>query len=281
MHHTFKKIVVLINDISKIDDLLQKGVEFSKQHKKTLEVLFVQEKPTDSLLGFLLPSYSKAYTPLDRDKVKEKIQKYISQLDKDTQSEVIILEENILKRVLAHAKECKDTLFITNYDKKLSQKLLEKTPYSYWIFKNSSLTYNNILLPIELSNDAVDDIKLTQDIFPKSSIDIVHDYHYMIPSKEEDGSTSLIPVVGSIDTELHEETRKRQKNIFDNYKKEFHLNGTFIEEEKGLDKDLLNYIKDRNTDLVVIHHQEKRMFVPSLTFNLLDNVPSNFLVLNR
>jgi hypothetical protein len=281
MHHTFKRIVVLINDISNIDDLLQKGVDFSKQHKKTLEILFVQEKPTDSLLDYFLSSRSRAYIPLDKVQVKEKIQKYINQLDTDAKSEVTILEENILERVLAHAKTCKDILFITNYDKKLSEKLLEKTPYSYWIFKNSSLTYNNILLPIELSDEAVDDIKLTQDIFPQSAIDIVHDYRYMIPRTEKDGSATIVPIVGSVDKELHEGTREKQKRIFENYKKEFHVKGDFIEEKKGLEKDIVNYIKDKETDLVVIHHQEKLMFVPSLTLDLLEDVPLNFLVLNR
>jgi len=281
MHHTFKRVVVLINDISNIEDLVQKGIDFSKQQKKKLEILFVQERATDSLLDYFFSSPSKEYTPLNKDKVEKQIQKYIDQLDNKIEREVLILEENVLKRVLAYAKECKDILFITNYDKKLSEKLLEKTPYSYWIFKNSSLTYNNILLPIELSDDAVDDIKLTQDIFPKSSIDIVHDYHYMIPHTDKDGSPMLIPVVGSIDTKSHEGTRKKQKNIFDNYKKYFHVQGDFIEEKKGLDKDLIEYIKEKDTDLVVIHHKEKLMFVPSLTFNLLHELPSNFLILNR
>ena len=280
MKHMFKRVVVLINDINKIDDLLKKGVEFSKQHNKTLEVLFVQEKATNSLLDYFLSSHSKRYTSLDKDSLKEKIQKHIQQLDANLKSEIFITEENILKVVSTHAKECKDILFITNYNKYLSQKLLKKTPYSYWIFKNSSLTYNNIVLPIELSDDVTDDIKLTKDIFPKSSIGIVHDYRYMIPRVNSDGSAVIVPVIGNIDKELHHKTRAKHKSIFNNYKKKFNVDGDFIEEKRGLNKDLINYIKNRDTDLVVIHHHEEVMFVPSLTFNLLDKVSSNFLVLN-
>ncbi len=281
MHHIFQRIVVLIDDIKEIDDLLQKGIEFSKQHQKTLEVLFVQEKHSSSLLDYFTSSASKEYTRFDRYRVEEKIQKHIDQLDSSTKSEVTIVEEDILERVKLHASGCRDILFITNYDKKLSQKLLEKTPYSYWIFKNSSLDYSHILLPIQLSEEAKEDIKFTKEIFPRSRVCIVHDYHYMIPRKERDGSPTIIPVVGSVDKELHKETREKEKHLFENYKKEFGVEGDFLEEKKGLEKDLLNYIKGRETDLVVIHHQEKLMFVPSLTFDLLEDVPLNFLVLNR
>ena len=281
MHHIFKRVVVLINDINKIDDLIQKGVSFSKQHQTTLEVLFVQEKPTYSIFDYFRTFSSVKYLPLDKESVRVKIQKHLDLLDSGTKSSLLIVEEDTLERVLAHAKNCKDILFITNYDEKLSQKLLEKTPYSYWIFKNSSLTHNNILLPIELSEGARDDIKLTQDIFPQSSIGLVHDYRYMIPHNEKDGSMSIVPVVGHIDRELHQGIREKQKTVFENYKKEFNVEGDFIEEKKGISKDLMSYIKERDTDLVVIHHQEELMFVPSLTFNLLHEVHSDFLVLNR
>ena len=281
MLHTFKRVVVLINNIKNIDELLQKGIEFSKQHKTTLEVLFVQEKPSHSLFDYFLSSSSETYSPLDKDMVKAKIQKYIDELDNSIQSEVFIVEEDTLQRVLTHGKEGRNILFITNYNEKLSQKLLEKTPYSYWIFKNDSLNHTNILLPIVLSESAKEDIKLTQDIFPKSSIGIVHDYRYKIPTIKSDGFVSIIPIVSNIDSEFHKEAREKQKNIFEDYKKEFNVKGDFIEEKKGVEKDLLNYIKNRDTDLIVLHHQEEEMFIPSLTFNLLDEVPNDFLVINR
>ena len=281
MFHIFERVVVLINDIEKIDDLLKKGVEFANEHKKRLEVLFVHEKPTFSLPDYFFSSHSTKKAKLNRNRVENKIQKHIHQLDSSIKSVVFILEGSTLDSVLSHAKGSTDILFISSYEKKLTQKLLEKTPFSYLIFKNSSFIHHNILMPIELDDGVKDDIKLTKDIFPKSSIEIVHDYRYRIPNIETDGSISIVPVVGHLDKELHQETREKQRGLFENYKKEFNIQGNFIEEKKGLNIDLLNYIENRNTDLIVIHHQDEPMFVSSVTFNLLDAVSSDFLVLNR
>ena len=281
MFRVFEKVVVLINDIEKIDDLLKKGVEFANGHKKKLEVLFVHETPTFSLPDYFFSSHSSKKAKLDRNAVESKIKKHIHHLDSGIKSIVFILEGNTLNSVLSHAKGNTNILFISSYEKKTTQKLLEKTPYSYLIFKNSSFIHHNIIMPIELDAGAKDDIKLIKDVFPKSAIEIVHDYRYRIPNLETDGSISIVPVVGHLDKELHQETREKERNIFENYKKEFNIQGDFIEEKKGLNIDLLNYIENRDTDLIVIHHQEELMFVPSVTFNLLDKVSSDFLVLNR
>jgi len=281
MFHVFERVVVLINDIEKIDDVLKKGVEFANQHKKKLEVLFVHEKPTFSLPDYFFSSHPTQKTKLNKNIIENKIQKHIHLLDSSIEHVVFILEGNTLETVLNHAKGSKNILFISSYEKKLTQKLLEKTPYSYLIFKNSSFIHHNILMPIELDEGVKEDIRLTKDIFPKSSISIVHDYRYRIPTVEEDGSMLIVPVVSHLDKELHQGAREKQRGIFEDYKKEFNLQGDFIEEKKGLNRDLLNYIENQNTDLIVIHHQEEQMFVPSVTFNLLDAVSSDFLVLNR
>ena len=281
MFRIFERVVVLINDIENIDDLLKKGVEFANEHKKRLEVLFVHEKSVFSMSDYFFSSHSSKKDKLDIDKVKNKIQKHIYNLDSYIKSDIFISEETTLNSVLTHAKDNRNILFISNYEKKITQKLLQKTLFSYLIFKNNSFTPHNILMPITLEEGTKDDIKLTKDIFPKSSIEIVHDYRYKIPVVESDGLISIIPVVSHMDKELHIKTREKEKNIFEKYKKEFNVQGSFIEEKKGLNIDLLDYIEKRDTDLIVIHHQDEEMFVPSVTFNLLDEVSSDFLILNR
>ncbi len=281
MFHVFKKVVVLINDIEKIDDLLKKGIEFANQHKKRLEVLFVHEKPTFSLPDYFFLSHSSKKNKLDRDIVESKIQKHIHHFDSSIKSTIFILEGSTLSSVLSYAKEDNDMIFISSYNKKVTQKLLEKTPFSYLILKNNSFTYHNILMPIKIEKSTKDDIKLTKDIFPKSSIDIVHDYYYKTPDVETDGLVSVVTVVGHLDKELYKNSKERDKKLFENCKKEFNLEGDFMEEKKGLNIDLFEYIENRDVDLIVMHHQEEEMFVSSLTFDLLDKVSTDFLVLNR
>ncbi len=281
MFHVFKRVVVLINDIDKIDDLLKKGVEFANKHKKKLEVIFVHEKPT-----FFLPDYffllnSSKTDKLDKDTIKSKIQKHIHSFDSGMKSKISIFEGSTLSSVLSYAKEDNDMLFISSYDKKVTKKLLSKTPFSYLIFKNDVFTYHNILMPITLDKGTKDDIKLTKDLFPKSSIDIVHDYYYKTPDVQTDGLVSIVTVVGNLDKELYQKSKERDRNIFENCKKEFNLQGNFIEEKRGLNIDLVDYIENRDVDLIVVHHKDDEMFVSSVTYNLLDKVSSDFLVLNR
>ena len=281
MFHIFKRVVVLINDIDKIDDLLKKGVEFANQHKKILEVLFVHEKPTFSLPNYFFLSHSSKINKLDRDRVESKIQEHIHSFDSRIKSNISILEGTTIGSVLSYAKEDNDILFISSYDKKVSKKLLEKTPFSYFILKNNSFTYNNIIMPITIDKGTRDDIKLIKDIFPKSSIEIVHDYYYKTPDIQTDGLVSVVTVIGNLDKELYKNSKERDKKLFENCKKEFNLQGDFMEEKKGLNIDLVDYIENRDVDLVVIHHKDDEMFVSSVTFNLLDKVSSDFLVLNR
>ena len=276
MFRVCERVVVLINDIEKIDNLIKKGVEFANEHKKRLEVLFVHEAPTFSLPDYFFSSHSKK-AKLDRDRVESKIKEDIHKIDSGIKTLLFIVEGTTLDTVLSHAKGSTEILFITSYEKKTTQKLLKKTPYSYLILKNSSFTHHNILMPVELDDSTKDDIKLIKDIFPKSSIEIVHDYRYRIPYTEVD----IVPVVSHLDREIHQETRANERDIFESYKKEFNIQGDFIEEKESLNIDLLNYIESRETDLIVIHHQEELMFSPSVTFNLLDKVSSNFLILNR
>ena len=281
MFHIFKRVVVLINDIENIDDLLKKGIEFANQHKKRLEVLFVHEKPFFSLPDYFFLSSSSKKNSLDIDIVESKIKKHIHSFDSSIKSNISVVEGSTLESVLNYAKYDNDILFICNYNKKLTQKLLEKTAFSYFIIKSNSLTYNNIIMPIKIDKGTKDDIKLIKDIFPKSTIEIVHDYYYKEPEIETDGLISVVTVVGNLDRELYQKSKERDKNLFENCKKEFNLQGNFMEEKKGLNIDLVEYIQSRDVDLIVIHHQEDEMFVSSVTFNLLDKVSSDFLVLNR
>lgn len=281
MFRLFKRVVVLINNIENIDDLLKKGIEFANQHKKRLEVLFVHEKLFFSLPDYFFLSSSSKKNSLDIDIVESKIKKHIHFFDSNIKSNISVVEGHTLESVLNYAKDDNDILFICNYNKKVTQKLLEKTAFSYFIIKSNSLTYDNIIMPIKIDKSTKDDIKLIKDIFPKSTIEIVHDYYYKEPEIETDGLISVVTVVGNLDRELYQKSKERDKNLFENCKKEFNLQGNFMEEKKGLNIDLVEYIQSRDVDLIVIHHQEDEIFVSSVTFNLLDKVSSDFIVLNR
>jgi len=276
MTHIFKRIVVLINDVVEMESLLKKGVEFSKKHKTSLEVLFIHENHLFELPDYFLSPTAIAEKEINKEKIKEKIKSIIYSLEDKKETPIFIVEEDSLDRVLYHGKDNKDILFITSYHKELTQKLLEKTPYSYWILRSETTTYNNILLPIDLSEDSSNIIKLTKHIFPKSSISIMHEYRYILSE-----NAALAPVESYLGQEEYDSDKEREKEIFESYKKEFNLQGDFIQEKYKLDEDLINYITEKKSDLVVMHHQDADIFTsPSIIVHLLHTLPSDFLVFN-
>ena len=76
MHHLFDRVIVLLNDLENMDTLLKRGVEFSKKHETSLEVLYVHEEPFFAVPDFFLSEENRGKEEIDKHKVKEEIQKH-------------------------------------------------------------------------------------------------------------------------------------------------------------------------------------------------------------
>jgi hypothetical protein len=282
MNHIFKRVVVLLNEINNIDNLLEKAVAFSQQHETTLEVLFVHEEPLFKLPDFFLSEDKKSQNRVDKRLIKENIEKKLTKLGADKSISIMVLIDDTLDQVKAYGKEHKDILFITSYHESLNRKLLHKTAYSYWIIKNEGEGYNNILLPIDLNPKSEEVLKATQHLFPKAELRMVHDYRFTLnTSLIEDDHLRIAPIVSSIDIEINQTQKERQKELFEACKANFHIKGDFIEENRGLEEDLVEYIEKSEAELIVMYPEEIELFLSSsLIIKLLHRVPKDFLVLN-
>jgi len=282
MNHIFKRVVVILNEIEKIDNLLEKAVAFSNQHQTTLEVLFVHEEPLFKLPDYFLSDEKISKETIDKKKIKKSIQEKLNSLNPHKSVSILILVDDTLDQVLEYGKENKDILFITAYHEELNNKLLHKSPYSFWIVKNEIKSYRKILLPIDLNAKSVEVIKATEHIFPTVPLEMVHDYRFTLDmTLIEDDHLRITPIVSSIDIEISQERKERQRERFETYKRDFNLTGDFLEENEGLEEDLVEYINQSQAELIVMYPEEIELFLSSnLIIKLLHRVPKDFLVLN-
>lgn len=179
MEHIFNRVIVLVNDLEKMEMLLEKGVVFANGHNAFLEVLFVHEVPLFEIPDYFLSEEKIAEGLISKDKIHQEIEEVLKGLEIEKEPAILVYENDTVDRLLTLLKDTKETLVVTAYHTSLSAKLVEETPYAFWFIKEDERDYNNIALPMELEDEFEKCIKLTQHLFPKGEITLLHDYRSM------------------------------------------------------------------------------------------------------
>jgi len=282
MKHLFKRTVLLLNSMDKIDYLLAKAVEFSNRHNTTLEILYVLEEELFDLPDYFLSDEKIAEERIDKKKIKAKVQGHLQAFGEAKKAAIFVYVNDSVERVLHHGLEHKEVLFITPYHEALSRALLNKTPYSFWIIKNELENYKNIILPLDLKGRGKEVIHATQHIFEKSHLTLVHDYRYLVDvTAIQVDYLETVPIITPEMIEINEIRKKEQKEIFEALKKEFSVEGVFFEDDEALDNTLMKFIKEHKYDLTVLYHQDTELFLsPTLILELLKKVSTDFFIFN-
>ncbi len=280
--HPFKRVVVLLSDLENTHQLLQKAVDFSQQQQIILEILYVHEEALFEIPDYFLSENQIAHERLDKKRIKAKIQEQLVALGVQEKYAILIYENDTVNQLLYLFKEQKETLFITSYHQELNQKLIEKTPYSFWIIKKSVPQYKRIVLPLDFSENAKKALQITQQLFTKNVITIVHDYRYLLDAVDiQVDYLNLIPTLSPETIAFNNRLKEKQKEKFEKYKKEFTIKGDCIEGKGALDQDLMSYISKRGFDLTILCHQDSELFLsPSLIITLLKEVSTDFFIFN-
>ena len=281
MKHQYNRVVVLLNDFEKIDTLLERAVNFSKEHNTILEILYVHEEPLFDIPDYFLSDEKINENKIDPIKIKEKIQSHLDTYNLTESHAILVYLDDTVDRLLTHLSDAEHTLIVTTYNEALTTQLISKTPYSYWIIKNNNTdTYANMVFPSDLSDESKKVIGLTQHIFSSSRLHLLYDYRYILDTLAiREDYLNVTPVTIEIDTELNEQKKAEEKERFNDYKKEFNIEGTFLEGEDLLEDDLAKFIKD-NFDLTIIYRRDEELFSsPSLILSLMKKVSSDFFVI--
>lgn len=282
MSHFFKRVVVLLNDLEKIDNLLKKAFNFSIQHQTTLEILYVQEQELFEIPDYFLSDDTINNERLDKKSVKAKIEEHLLALDIQGDHAILIYEDDTVEQVLHYAKGQKDILFITAYHQEFSEKLVEKTPHSFWMLKNEIHHYNNIAIPLDLKEKGSTVVELAKDIFPTQQMTIIYDYRYLLDMMSvQIDYLNVVPVITPDVIALNKELKRNQKKKLEAYKREFEIQAECIDGTSSLDKDLIEYIAKKDFDLTILYHQDTELFLsPLLILTLLKELKSDLFIVN-
>jgi hypothetical protein len=280
MNHIFKRTVVLLNSLDKIDVLLQRAIAFSTTHQTTLEILYVHETPLFSVPDIFLQEEQRKVDELDREKVKEKILDHLDALSYREESVVLVYIDDTVDRLLNHAKESRETLVVVNYHEHITAELIEQCHYTFWINKSSKESYQKMIMPIDLKDEAQRCIKTIQHIFPESSLELVYDYRYLLDLLvEREDYLNVVPISTSVDYALNQELKAKNREQFEAYKKEFNIDGYFMEGSGDLHEDLIEYIGKQSFDLTLLYYNDEVLFFsPTLILALLKGLSTDFFI---
>ncbi len=278
MPHQFKRVVVLLNQKEQMDKILKKGLSFSQQHNTSLEVLYVHEESLFDIPDYFLSDDKIENDKVNTQKIKEEIQKRLKELDNTKEHNVLAYIDDTVDRVLTYTKDDNHILIISNYHKDITPKLIMKSSCAYWIDKGYKEDYKNIVLPIELKDESKKSIAIAKHIFPKSKLNLVYDYRFLLDTLEvQEDYLAIVPT--GIDYESYEEIKKTNKKNFEELLKEFNIDGYFMEGEGLLHEDLIQYIEQNNFDLTIFYHNINEIFFsPIISVKLLEALETDFFI---
>ena len=278
MKHPFKKMVVLLNTLEDMKNALQKGVEFSKKHHTVLEVLFVHEAPL-----FKLPDIFTLNTEdnsLDKVSIKKVITAELSNLNPNEKYAIFVYVDDSLNRLKNIAKEPKETVVITPHQKEVTPTLIEETSYAFWVLKEPKESYRKILLPTDLKEPTMKVINCALHLFDQSKLFLVHDHRYLVDTLVVQADyLNVTPLTSPVTVELNEEIKEAHQKEFENYLKEFGIEGEFIEANGEVSEDLIAYSKEHNFDLLFMYRNDEELFSSSsLILSLMEELEVDFFV---
>jgi len=281
MKHQYNRIVVLMNDFETIDTLLEKAVAFSQEHEALLEILYVHEEPLFDIPDFFLSDKAIHQNQIDKEKIKDKIEEHLESYNLEKPVAILVYLDDTQHQLLNLLKEDKKALVLTPYHKDLTPELIANTPYSFWIIKNKEgKKYEKILFTTDLSEEAKAYIPIAQHIFGASHIHLFYDYQYILETLVlREDYFNITPVPIDVDMQLNEIKKAQALEQFNQLKKEFNLEGTFMEGEAFLEDDVATFIENDAFDLVIMYRKDEEFFSsPSLILSLVDSLSTDFFI---
>ena len=271
MLDAISKIVVVLNNFEKADKILEKALTLSIHQKAVLEILYVHEEPLFDLPDYFRLKDSIGDDFIDKEKIKKEIKERLSKLGRSEDCAILVFVDDTVDRVLTQTKEPNETLVVTAYEDKITEKLLTKSDASFLVIKNDKKSYEDIVMPVDLSENSLACIRVAKMLFPQSKIRLLYDNYYI----------------------FLDEVKEKEKALFETLKKETNLEGDYIQEHVvteiefvdemyAIEKHLAAFIKMHNFDLIILYsHHRDFAFSESISFALLEMLHSDILLLKN
>lgn len=276
-----KKIIVVLNNFQKVDDLLQKAINISQKHDAFLEVLYIHESALFDLPDYFRAEESFNDNGVDKDKVEKEIKERILKFGFENDYAILVFVADTIDRVLINTREDTQTLILIEYHKDITQQLVKKSHLPLLIVKNSVIDYKKIVLPVDLGENMNKCINLADTIFPNIEKRLLFDFRNVVDTGILDVDNFVIPTVNPLlNIEINKELKKNQLNAFEDLKKKTGFDGAFIEESGSLEDDLSHYINISHSDLTILYfNKEEFLFSDSICLSLLEKLSTDILIL--
>jgi len=262
---SIKKIIALLNDFTMIDAVLTQTFAFAQKYHTSVEILYVHERPLFEIPDFF--HSGKKELPLDKEKIKASILEKVNTFEIEQQPVVFVKIDDTPDRVWTLAREDTETLIITGYHKKITQKLISKIKQPVLVIKNKLKTYQKMALIVDAGSPSARCIEKAKSYFPQSNIELIYDYRYIIdPSMEADLQNIQI-------------IQTAQKEAFEALKEESGLEGKFFIDGDFLGTQMSDYLQQKAFDILYIcSHADDYFVSDALSMALLADVSCDVFV---
>jgi len=245
-----ERVVALINRADDIKRVLNKALWFSQKFDLILEVLYVHEESLFDLPDFFKPEFIKDDL-LDKEFVKDEIKKTLQSIGSQKDVAIFVEINDSVDRILHLAKD--NSLIVSGYVEDISKELVKKSNFPVLITKNDIPTYNNLIMPVDLSEDSLKCVDKARELFEGVKIRIVYDYRYPYELMVPDVNFMDIAVYDPLfDKELNDELKRSSYERYYKFLDEARVDGDFIEGDLDVDEDLKEYASKRGCELFFI-----------------------------
>jgi len=261
------KILTVIDDSVLSKDIMRKSIELADKFGASIIVLYTIHIPF-----FNLPTYNKN-VPVDREKVKEKIDKIFKELNKNhVEHYTLVYFGDNSERAIIEAKRDAVDMIIT-CDNIKYEKLIRETQKSILIIKSEYKEYKNILIPTDLTKKSKKSIEFIKDGF-NANFSLVYGYE-SITATMSMYDISYINMV-----EYQSQNRDIAVELLQEFKKEVELEGELTDSSLSIPYGVLKYIEEKKPDLIMVasHSSEENFFVGSMSSYLAKESPCDILI---
>jgi len=264
-----KHILAVIDDSKVSKDILKRSIEFAQKFNAKVIILYTIHIPF-----FDLPIFKKE-PPVDKEVVKENIEKLFNELNKDANvsHHTLVFFGDNTDRAVIEAKRDNIDIIITSDDIRY-EKVIREAQKSLLIVKNEYKEYKNILIPTDLTPKSKEAIEFVKNTFKDAEFGLVYGY-------ESIATTMSMYDIGYVEiVELQEENREIAQELLDNFSKEVGIKGELTDGGLSIPYGILEYIREKAPDLVVTaaHSSENSFLFGSISSYIAKESPTDVLI---
>jgi len=273
------RVIALINRADDMQNVLKKALWFSDRFDLVLEVLYVHEESLFELPDFFRPEFIKDNS-LDEEYVTDEIKKTLKSIGSQKDVAIFVKINDSVDRVLHLANE--DSLIVSGYVKDISKELVKKSKSPVLIVKNDFISYEKLIMPVDLSEDSKSCVNRAKELFEGAKIRIVYDYRYPYEMMVPDVNFMDMPIYDPIfDKELNDELKKSSYERYYKFLDELRVDGDFIEGDLDVDEDLKEYASKRGCELFFICKKGgSEIMDSSVAQSLIEKIDCDLFVTN-